>query len=53
VGAFLAGLARGLNPEAAARRATIAAALAVTRRGPGTGPTREEVDELLGAGRAT
>lgn len=53
VGAFLAGLAGGLDPEAAARRATIAAALAVTRRGPGTGPTREEVDELLGAGRAT
>ncbi|NIG00148.1 sugar kinase, partial [Burkholderia sp. Ax-1720] len=31
----------------AARRANAAAALAVTRFGPATAPTREEIDALL------
>jgi sugar/nucleoside kinase (ribokinase family) len=43
-GVFLAGLAEGLPPEAAARRANAAAALSVTRRGPATAPTRAELD---------
>ncbi|HEY4456303.1 MAG TPA: PfkB family carbohydrate kinase [Pseudonocardiaceae bacterium] len=50
VGAFIAGLAAGLTPSAAAVRANAAAALAVTRRGPTTAPDRLEVDALL-AGR--
>jgi sugar/nucleoside kinase (ribokinase family) len=48
VGVFVAALGDGLPPEAAARRANAAAAIAVTRRGPATAPTREEVDRLLG-----
>jgi sugar/nucleoside kinase (ribokinase family) len=47
VGVFAAGLAAGLDPVAAARRANAAAALAVTKRGPSTAPTAAEVDELL------
>jgi sugar/nucleoside kinase (ribokinase family) len=43
-GVLVAGLAAGLAPEQAARRANIAAAIAVTRRGPATAPTRAEVD---------
>ncbi|HEY8913339.1 PfkB family carbohydrate kinase [Lacisediminihabitans sp.] len=50
-GAFLAALAAGEHPVAAARRANACAALAVTRSGPATAPTRAEVDALLGAGR--
>jgi sugar/nucleoside kinase (ribokinase family) len=46
-GAFLAALADGLPAEAAARRANAAAALAVTRRGPATAPTRVELDTWL------
>jgi sugar/nucleoside kinase (ribokinase family) len=46
-GVFLAGLARGLAPEAAARRANAAAAFAVTRPGPATSPTRDELDAWL------
>ncbi|MEO3742557.1 PfkB family carbohydrate kinase [Plantactinospora sp. B5E13] len=49
VGAFAAALAGGLDPVDAVRRANAAAALAVTRRGPATAPTAEEIDELLGA----
>lgn len=45
-GVFIAGLARGLKPAAAARRANAAAALAVTRWGPATAPGAAEVDEL-------
>ena len=45
-GVFLAGLADGLAPPAAARRANAAAAIAVTRRGPSP-PFRTEVDALL------
>ncbi len=50
VGVFLAALASGLDPRAAARRANAAAAIAVTRRGPATAPTSSELDEFL-AGR--
>jgi sugar/nucleoside kinase (ribokinase family) len=46
-GVFLAGLAAGLAPEDAARRANAAAALAVTRTGPATAPTRAELDAWL------
>ncbi|ONI68581.1 sugar kinase [Kribbella sp. ALI-6-A] len=46
-GAFLASLAAGLEPLEAARRANAAAAIAVTRRGPATGPTRAELDAFL------
>ncbi|MFC0628638.1 PfkB family carbohydrate kinase [Kribbella deserti] len=46
-GAFLAALAAGADPAAAASRANAAAALAVTRRGPATGPTSAELDVFL------
>ncbi|MFI9381483.1 PfkB family carbohydrate kinase [Kutzneria sp. NPDC052558] len=46
-GAFIAALAAGLSPLAAARRANAAAAISVTRRGPATGPTIDEVTTLL------
>jgi sugar/nucleoside kinase (ribokinase family) len=48
-GVFLAALAAGLPPEEAARRANAAAALAVTRAGPATAPTRAELDAFLRA----
>ncbi|HEX3782862.1 MAG TPA: PfkB family carbohydrate kinase [Pseudonocardiaceae bacterium] len=51
-GAFLAGLAAGLTPGAAALRANAAAAIAVTRRGPTSAPDRCEVDAFL-AGHTT
>lgn len=47
VGVFAASLALGLDPREAALRANAAAALAVTRRGPATAPTRDEVDRFL------
>jgi sugar/nucleoside kinase (ribokinase family) len=46
-GVFLAGLAAGLAPGEAARRANAAAALAVTRAGAATAPTRAELDRFL------
>jgi sugar/nucleoside kinase (ribokinase family) len=46
LGAFIAGLAAGLDAGAAARRANIVAALTVTRRGPATSPTDEETDRF-------
>lgn len=46
-GVFIAGLANGLTPAAAARRANAAAALAVTRWGPATSPGSAEVNALL------
>lgn len=46
-GVFIAGLASGLTPAQAARRANAAAALAVTRWGPATSPGTTEVDALL------
>ncbi|MNM53424.1 Ribokinase [compost metagenome] len=46
-GVFVAGLAQGLSAFEAARRASAAAALAVTRWGPATSPGTAEVDELI------
>ncbi|MEO4017540.1 MULTISPECIES: PfkB family carbohydrate kinase [Pseudomonas] len=46
-GVFVAGLAQGLVPVDAARRANAAAALAVTRWGPATSPGTAEVDALV------
>jgi sugar/nucleoside kinase (ribokinase family) len=46
-GVFLAGLAAGLSPDAAARRANAAAALAVTRPGAAVSPSRAELDAFL------
>jgi sugar/nucleoside kinase (ribokinase family) len=46
-GVFLAALADGLPAPDAARRANAAAALAVTRPGPATSPTRAELDAWL------
>lgn len=46
-GVFIAGLAKGLKPADAARRANAAAALAVTRWGPATSPGTDEVDALV------
>jgi sugar/nucleoside kinase (ribokinase family) len=46
-GAFLAALADGLAPADAAWRANAAAALAVTRPGPATSPTRATLDAWL------
>ncbi|MGW6012473.1 PfkB family carbohydrate kinase [Streptomyces sp. NPDC055210] len=48
VGAFLALLGRGASACDAACGANAAAALAVTRRGPATGPTSGELAALLG-----
>lgn len=47
VGVFVAALATGEEVIAAARRANAAAALAVTRRGPATAPTAEELAAFL------
>lgn len=49
VGAFIASLLAGLDPVAAAGRANAAAAIAVTRPGPATGPTTQELDAFLTA----
>jgi sugar/nucleoside kinase (ribokinase family) len=46
-GVFLAGLAAGEGVLGAARRANAAAALSVTRRGPGTAPTAAELARFL------
>ncbi|MYU13819.1 sugar kinase, partial [Streptomyces sp. SID8361] len=46
-GAFLALLGRGLDLTTAVRGANAAAAFAVTRHGPATGPTLEELLEFL------
>lgn len=46
-GVFLAELARGACAADAAARANAAAALAVTRPGPATAPTRRELDAFL------
>ncbi|GLY50589.1 PfkB family carbohydrate kinase [Lentzea sp. NBRC 102530] len=51
-GVLAAGLAAGLPPQQAARRANAAAALAVTRSGPATSPDAAEVDAFLGGGGA-
>ncbi|MGW2173878.1 PfkB family carbohydrate kinase [Streptomyces sp. NPDC001705] len=49
VGSFLALLAQGHDPLAAARGANAAAAFAVGRRGPATAPDRAELTAFLGA----
>jgi sugar/nucleoside kinase (ribokinase family) len=46
-GSFIAALADGADAESAARLANAAAALSVTRRGPATAPTREELTRFL------
>jgi sugar/nucleoside kinase (ribokinase family) len=46
-GVFLAAIAAGLDAPAAAQRATVAAALSVTRPGPDTAPTAAEVEAFL------
>jgi sugar/nucleoside kinase (ribokinase family) len=46
-GVFLAALAAGLPPAAAAARANAAAALSTTRTGPATAPARAELDRFL------
>jgi sugar/nucleoside kinase (ribokinase family) len=46
-GVFMAALADGLPATDAARRANAAAALAVTRPGPATSPTRTDLDAWL------
>jgi sugar/nucleoside kinase (ribokinase family) len=46
-GVFIAALARGTAPPAAARRANAAAALSVTRPGPATAPTARELARFL------
>jgi sugar/nucleoside kinase (ribokinase family) len=51
-GAFLAALSDGRTPLAAAQRANVAAALAVTRRGPATAPTRGDLDTWPASGPA-
>ena len=51
VGAFIAFLLSGYQPLEAARRANAAAAFSVTRRGPATGPTVDELERFLSAGR--
>lgn len=51
VGAFIASILSGLNPDDSARRANAAAAYSVTMRGPATGPTEHEL-ELFMAARA-
>lgn len=50
-GVFVAALAAGADPLAAARTANAAGALAVTRRGPATCPTAAELDRFLAAAR--
>ena len=46
-GVMLAALATGVAPCEAARRANAAAAIAVTRRGPATAPTKAQIDAFL------
>ncbi len=49
-GVFIAALAAGASETEAARTANAAAALSVTRRGPATAPSREELNQFLAAG---
>jgi len=46
-GAFAAAWAEGRSSLGAARWANAAAAMSVTKRGPATGPTRQELEEFL------
>lgn len=49
-GVLAAQLCRGADLLDAVRRANVAAAIAVTRRGPATSPRSDEIDALLAAG---
>ena len=51
VGAFIAAILTHVDPVTAARLANAASAIAVTRRGPATGPTSEELDRFMETGR--
>ncbi len=53
VGVFAAALALGFEPPTAALRANAAAAIAVTRRGPATAPTADELDAFIASRPAT
>ena len=53
VGVFAASIALGHDPRTAAIRANAAAAMAVTRRGPATAPTAEELDAFIASHPAT
>ncbi len=46
-GTFAAALGRGVDPQEAARIANAAAALSVTRRGPATAPSEDELARFL------
>ena len=48
-GVLIASLAAGFSPREAAWRANVAAAIAVTRRGPATAPTAAELDGFITA----
>jgi len=52
VGAFTTRLVEGATPQDAARFASAAAAIAVTRHGAQSGPTRAEVEAFLKSGKA-
>ncbi len=47
MGVFIAATAAGHDPVSAAARANAAAAISVTRRGPATAPTTEELEAFL------
>lgn len=51
VGAFVTRLVEGAAPPEAARFASAAAAISVTRRGAQSGPTREELETFLKTGK--
>lgn len=53
IGAFVATLARGETPEAAARFANVAAALSTTEEGPSTAPKLETVLAIMAGPQAT
>lgn len=50
-GVTMAGLGRGLTLDDAVRRANVAAAIAVTRRGPATSPVASVIDAALATGQ--
>ena len=49
-GVLCADLSMGIDIRTALRRANVAAAIAVTRRGPATSPTRAEIDQIVNDG---
>ncbi len=53
VGVFAASIALGFDPRTAALRANAAAAIAVTRRGPATAPSADELDAFIASHPAT